>query len=553
MQGKGCIYSQAHGGQKGDTMRIRKVSCRISMCFLLLTLSLCLASCGERGERLSRGGTLIIGEISDFENLNPMATTDAHARDVYNLLFLSLLDEQPDFLTFEPRLAESYEFSADRGTLTFRLRRDVFWSDGVRVTSRDVVATFEAQKNPAVLWAGRHLKEHIERVEALDDRTVVYHFDEVYPYQLMDANDGPILPAHILEEVRPEEIRSIPIAEIPTNGPFKLEMWLRGQSLSLVPNERYYESGKPYLGKVVFKIVPDQVTLLTQLKSGEIHCMESIPPGEISDLEENHPELRVFDFPTRAYNYIGWNGAKSPFESKRVRRALTMAIDRQLIIDNLYYGFAEECRSPIVPIIWSYNPNIEPLPYDPELARRILAEEGFIDRDGDGWLDRDGSRFEFDLVTNYGNQIRIDTQIMVQEMLREVGVKVNALALEWTVMLDRIKAGDFDAMVNAWRVGTKADLSPIWSCEARRPGGYNRVGYCNERVDSLNARACRMLDFDEAKPLFFEVQRLIYEDQPYTFLYVPHALSALNRRFGGAKPDPIGMYHNLHEWYIAAE
>jgi len=545
--------SSVDGKEKGNPMIRSKILHRLLICFSLLPLSLCAVSCGERGEPVSRGGTLIVGEISDFENLNPLATTDAHARDIYNLLFLSLLDEQPDFLTFEPRLAESYEFSGDRKTLTFHLRRDVFWSDGVQVTARDVEATFRAQKDPAVLWAGRHLKEHIERVEALDDWTVVYHFDAVYPYQLMDANDGPILPAHILEEVRPEEIRSIPIAEIPTNGPFRLEFWLRGQSLTLVSNDRYYERDKPYLEKVVFKIVPDQVTLLTQLKSGEIHCMESIPPGEISDLEERHPELRVFDFPTRAYNYVGWNGTKSLFRSRNVRRALTMAIDRKLIIDNLYYGFAEECTSPVVPIIWAYNPGIEPLPYDPERARKILADEGFMDRDGDGWLDRDGKRFEFDLITNYGNQIRIDTQIMVQEMLRAVGVKANPIALEWTVMLDRVKAGDFDAMVNAWRVGTKADLSPIWSCEARGSGGYNRVGYCNEAVDSLNAVASKTLDFDEAKRLFFEVQELIYEDQPYTFLYVPHALSALNRRFGGAEPDPIGMYHNLHEWYVTAE
>ena len=205
-------------------MPLRKNLYRAIVCFLLLFPSLMLSACGERGEPVTRGGILIVGEINDFENLNPMATTDAHARDVYNLLFLSLLDEQPDFLTFEPRLAESYEFSGDRRKLTFHLRRDVYWSDGVQVTARDVEATFKAQTDTLVLWAGRHLKEHIERVEVLDDWTVVYHFSRVYPYQLMDANDGPILPKHILEDVRPEEIRSIPIAEIPVNGPFDFEL-----------------------------------------------------------------------------------------------------------------------------------------------------------------------------------------------------------------------------------------------------------------------------------------------------------------------------------------
>ncbi len=520
-----------------------------SIVLFLLLLAL-FHSCTGRDASVTRGGTLVIGEISDFEDLNPMATTDAHARDVYKLLFLELLVEQSDLLTFEPRLAESYEFSEDRKQLTFHLRDDVYWSDGVRVTAHDVEATFRAQKDPRVLWASRHLKDKIDSVVALDDRTAVYHFTEVYPYQVMDANDGVILPKHILEDVPPEEIKSIPVVEIPTSGPFKIELWVRGQSLTLVPNERYYEKGKPYLDKVIFKIVPDQTTLLTQLKAGEIDCMESLPPREVQVLKESHPELVILDYPTRNYNYIGWNGAHEPFGNRNVRRALTHAIDRKLIIDNLYYGFAQECSSPFPPIIWAYNPDIEILPYDPELARKMLAEEGFVDRDGDGWLDRDGKRFEFDIITNYGNQIRMDTQIMIQEMLREVGIKANPVILDWTVMLDKIKSGDFEAMVNAWRASTKADLSPIWSCEARRAGGYNRIDYCNEDVDSLNALACKMLDSEKARPIFYQVQEIIYEDQPYTFLYVTTALTALSNEFKGAEPNAISTYHNLHEWHI---
>lgn len=530
---------------------IRKKILRLAGCCVLsFVLLACLVSCGRKEAAKRRGGTLIIGEISDFESLNPMGTTDAHARDVYNLLFLSLMDEQADFLTFKPRLAESYSFSEDRRRLTFNLRRDVAWSDGAPFTAHDVAATLRAQKNPDVVWSGRHLKEHIDSAEVVDDWTVVYHFRKIYPYQLMDANDGPIMPKHLLEGHRAEEIRSIPVEEMPVNGPFKIEKWVKGQSLTLVPYERYYEEGKPYLDRVIFKIIPDQVTLLTQLRAGEIDCMESLPPGEVENLRENNPKLRIFDFPTRAYMYIGWNPRNPLFRSQRTRRALTMAVDRKLIIDNLYYGFAEECTSPFVPLIWAYNPDIEPIPYDPEGAAVIFAEEGFGDTDGDGWLDRDGRRFEFDLLTNYGNQIRSDIAIMAQEMLRKVGVKVNPVMLEWTVMLPRIKSSDFDAMISAWRVGTKADLAPIWSCESRREGGYNRVDYCNSVVDSLNAAACSMLDFDGARPLFRRAQRIIYDEQPYTFLYVPHALNALDRRFEGSKPDAIGMYHNLHEWWV---
>lgn len=519
------------------------------LALLALAAAVALAPACGRKDRAKRGGTLVIGEINDYESLNPMGTTDAHARDVYNLMFLSLLDERSDLLTFGPRLAESWEFSDDRRRLTFRLRRDVVWTDGLRLTAADVEATFRAQKNPATAWASRHLKDRIDSVRAVDEWTVVYHFNAVYPYQLMDANDGVIMPKHVLESVRPEEIGALPVESIPSSGPFRIESWVKGQALTLVKNAAYYEEGKPYLDRVIFKIIPDPVTLVTQLKIGEIDCMEMVPPREIEAIRKNHPELVFYDFPTRAYNYVAWNAARPPFGSASVRRALTMAIDRRLINENIYYGFADECTSPFPPIIWAYDPTIEPLPFDTAAARAALAAEGFRDTDGDGWLDRDGKRFEFELITNHGNQMRADMQVMIQEMLRRIGVKANPAALEWTVFLERIKRGNYDAQINSWRVGTKADLAPIWGCDSRR--GYNRVDYCNPLVDSLNAAAAAMLDFEQAKPLFHRAQRIIYEEQPYTFLNVVRARNVVHRRITVVGPDAIGMYHYLHDWWAA--
>jgi peptide/nickel transport system substrate-binding protein len=509
-----------------------------------------LVSCAGDREPSLRGGTLVVGEISAYESLNPMSTTDAHARDLYNLMFLSLLDENDDFLTFEPRLATSWEFSPDRRELTFHLRDDVVWSDGVGFTAHDVLATFAAQKDTAMAWSGRHLKEHIDEVSVDDDYTVVFHFNHVYPYQVMDANDGPILPKHFLERMTSQEIRGLAVEEFPTNGPFRVGEWVRGQTLTLVPYEGYYDEGKPYLDRVIFKIIPDQVNLITQLKSGEVDCMESPPPMEFDKFRKGDFGIETFSFPARAYIYIGWNGTHPLFRNSRIRRAMTMAIDRKQIIDNLYYGLAEECTSPFIPQMWAYNADISPIAYDPEGAKRLLAELGFTDSDGDGWLDRDGKRFEFEMMTNQGNQIRNDIQVMVQEQLSRIGVKVEPVILEWTVMLEKHKASDFEAIVSAWRIGTKVDLAPIWSCEARNESGYNRVDYCNAEVDRLNSTACGILDFEQARPLFFKAQEIIYEEQPFTFMYNPQAMLLLNKRFSGANPDAISMYHNLHEWRV---
>lgn len=516
----------------------------------VLAVAVLVSSCAGDREPGLRGGTLVVGEPSAYEGLNPMKATDAHARDIYNQIFLSLLDENDDFLTFRPRLAKSWKFSADRRELTFHLRDDVVWSDGVGFTAHDVLATFTAQKDTAMVWSGRHLKEHIDEVRVVDDYTVVYHFSHVYPYQVMDANDGPILPKHFLESRTPEEVRAAKVEEIPSNGPFRVREWIRGQSLTLVPYEGYYEEGKPYLDRVVFKIVPDQVNLITQLKSGEVDYMESIPPAEVDKLRKEDYGINIFSFPSRAYLYVGWNGKHPLFRDVNIRRAMTMAIDRNEIIENLYYGLAIECKSPFIPQMWAYNDDIKPVAYDPEEAKRLLTEAGFTDSDGDGWLDRDGKRFEFEMMTNHGIQIRNDILVMVQEHLGRIGVKVELVILEWTVMLERHKASDFASILSGWRVGTKVDLAPIWSCEARKVGGYNRVDYCNVEVDRLNSTARGILNFDEARPLFYEAQRIIYDEQPYTFLLTPNERLALHERFEDARPDVISNYHNLHEWRV---
>ena len=520
--------------------------------YLLVTVlaAVLLASCGGDREPGLRGGTLVVGEPTAYEGLNPMKATDAHARDIYNHIFLSLLDENDDFLTFRPRLAKSWEFSSDRRELTFHLRDDVVWSDGVGFTAHDILATFTAQKDTAIAWSGRHLKEHIDEVRIVDDYTVVYHFSHVYPYQVMDACDGPILPKHYLESRTPGEIRMAKVEEIPSNGPFRVGEWIRGQSLTLIPFEDYYEEGKPYLDRVVFKIVSDQVNLITQLRSGEVDCMESLPPAEVDKLRKEDYGINVMDFPSRAYLYIGWNGMHPLFRDINIRRAMTQAIDRNEIIENLYYGLAIECTSPFIPQMWAYNDQIEALPYDPEGAKQLLAEAGFTDSDGDGWLDRDGKRFEFEMMTNHGIQIRNDILVMVQEHLGRIGVKVKPVILEWTVMLERHKASDFESILSGWRIGTKVDLAPIWSCEARKVGGYNRVDYCNVEVDRLNSAARGILNFDEARPMFYEAQRIIYDEQPFTFLLTPNARLALHERFEGARPDAISNYHNLHEWRV---
>ena len=291
-------------------------------------------SCSDRSDRNSE--VLIVGEISDYEALNPIGTSDAHAKDIHPHLFLNLFEEQGDFITFEPRLAKSYSFSEDRSELIVIIRDDVYWSDGTRTTVENVVETLNIQKHPDVLWSGRHLKEHVDSAVAINDSTVVFYFNHTYPYQLMDVNDGPILPTHFFAGYDMADIRSIPIEEIPTNGPYKVREWVRGQYLRLIAYEGFYDSPKPYINEVIFKMIPDQSVLITQLLSGEIDCMESIPPMKYHEIKAGNPEITLYNYPSRAYGYLGWRCDHPVFSDAEIRIAMTMAIDREKIVENLY-------------------------------------------------------------------------------------------------------------------------------------------------------------------------------------------------------------------------
>jgi peptide/nickel transport system substrate-binding protein len=526
---------------------------------LLLTLA-----CGGRGEEKAGqgspddryGGTLVVGEIGDVDALNPLISSTRNASDVEGMLFLTLTEINPDLDSYSPSLAKSWEFSQDHLRLTFHLRDDITWTDGVKTTAHDVKFSFEKQTDPLIAWSAIRWKEFIEDVQVVDDTTVTFIFREVYPYQLMDASVGAILPMHLLEHVPSEEMKTCEFNRQPVgNGPFKLKKWISQQTIELVANEDYY-AGRPFLDRVVFRIIPDQTSLLAQLKSGDVDLMESIPPQDVPKMErdflQGKADVRIVRYPSRAYGYIGWNLQNPLFESKKVRQALTMAIDRENLIEAVYFGLAQPCHSPISPILWAYNPDMPLFPFDPQRAKQLLAQEGWVDHDGDGWIDRGGRKFEFTLKTNQGNRIREAITVIVQDQLAKLGIKVNPRLIEWTVFSDQTNRKEFEAIVAGWSVGLKVDLTTIWHSESMNDK-FNYVSYSNGDVDRLIEMAKREMDRSKAKLLWDEAQRLIVEDQPYTFLYIPEQVNGIHKRFRDVQMDTRGTFIHPEQWWVPAD
>ncbi|MFQ5653349.1 MAG: peptide-binding protein [Planctomycetota bacterium] len=496
-----------------------------------------------------RGDTLVIGIIGDVDSLNDLTHTTRGASDVIGLLFMPLTRTNPDFSHGTGgALATGWEFSDNHRQLTMRLREDVYWTDGVKTTAHDVKFTFERQKDPVIAWSAISWKRFIERCDVVDEHTVRFTFSKLYPYQLMDAVVGYILPKHILEKVPPEEWKSCDFNRNPVgNGPYVLKEWKAQQHLVLEANPKYYR-GAPPLERIIFKVVPDQQNLVLQLKTGDIDFMESVPPRYLKELE-GIDHLVPYVYPSRAYGYIGWNLKNPLFQSKKVRHALTMAIDRQEIVDAVYYGYADVCEGPISPILWAYHPELPRFSYDPDRARRLLAEEGWSDHDGDGWIDKDGKRFEFELKTNKGNQIREDITVMVQDYLKQVGVKVSPNPLEWTIFSDDLNKKNFEAAVAGWSVGLKVDLRIMWHTESI-DDKFNFISYSNPEVDAINDRAVDEMDRSKAIHDWHRAQEIIVGDQPYTFLYVPKQINFLHKRFRNVQMETVGWGYNVIQWWV---
>ncbi len=499
-------------------------------------------------DRSQYGGTLDIGVDADADALCPLTSSAATGSDIHGLIFAGLAQTNPDMATYSPWLARSWEFSKDHKSLTFYLRDDVTWHDGVKFTAYDVEFSIPLYKNEQIAYGPIRWLDHITEVAALDSYTVRFDFDAVYPYQLTDANVGRPLPKHILEGVTPEELRDHPFNRNPVGtGRFRFESWAPQQSVVL----RAYEDcalGRPYLDRIVFKVVPDRTSLLTQIKTGQIDLYPKVPPHGAHGLTDN-PDLVIHRVPSRVYYYLGWQNTHRFFSDVEVRRALSMAIDREKIVSSLLYGMGEVINGPILPFLWAYDPDVPAIPYDPEGAVELLAEAGWEDHDGDGWLDKDGEPFEFTMKTNENNDLRKDIVVVVQEMLAKIGIKVHPVTVEWTTFVEQMNRKEFESDCYGWRQGVKVDLTAIWHSRSL-DDIYNQVSYSNPEVDRLMDEAALELDRGKAKELWSQVQRLIAADAPYTFLFNLDDVHAVHKRFRDVRFLTYAWNYYLHEWYV---
>jgi len=439
-------------------------------------------------------------------------------------IFKSLWDFNYNPLPF-PALAKGEKpspFLAEP-ILRFHLRKNVRWHDGAHFTAADVAFTYHAIMDDRVASPRRSDFELVSSLTVPSPYEVVVRYRKPFSPALASWMQS-ILPAHLLEKVDPAKWPEIYNRHPIGTGPFKFDSWKTNERIRLVKNPDYF-LGSPWLDSIVFRVLPDPLTLQLAFQTKQVDFW-GVQPWAVKGLESD-PRFELFSAPGNMYNYIGWNLRRPMFQDLRVRQALAQAVNVPQMIKYIIYGRGVQSNGIYTPQVWFYDPKVKPLSYDPKASKSLLEQAGW--KPGpDGIRVKDGKRLSFTLLANNGNEVRRDISTLVQDDLKQVGIEVKVEVYEWAVLLKRfVNKGEFDAIVLGWGLGYDFDQYAIWDSSQTHPEELNFIGYSNPKVDRLLSDLRQEYNRPEIIRMAGELQQTIYDDQPYLFLFVPEGTSVM--------------------------
>ncbi|MCM2356818.1 MAG: peptide-binding protein [Geobacteraceae bacterium] len=499
----------------------------------------------------AQGDALVVGSIGEPSTLLPLLASDNASHEVAGRIYNGLVRYDKN-LNLEGELAESWDVSGDGLTITFHLRKGVKWHDGQEFTSRDVMYTYRVTIDPKTPTAYADAFKQVQSAVAPDLHTFRVTYAKPFAPAL-ESWGMAILPAHLLEgkDITTSELARRPVG----TGPYTFKEWVAGQKITLEANRDYYE-GRPWIDRYIYRIIPDNSTMYMELKAGALDMMGLSPVQyqRQTETSEFRARFNKYRYPASAFTYLGYNLRHPLFADRRVRQALTAAINKAEIVHGVLLGMGQVAHGPYKPGTWAYNPQVRDFEYNPERARQLLAEAGWRETNGEGILVREGKPFRFTILTNQGNTERLKTAQIVQRRLKKVGIDVKIRVIEWASFLSQfIDKGNFEAVMLGWTISPDPDMFDIWHSSKTGPKELNFIGYKNPEVDRLLEEGRGTFDQEKRRRCYWRIQEILAQDQPYTFLYVPDALPAVSARFRGIEPAPAGISHNLIRWYVPKE
>ncbi|MBD8068446.1 ABC transporter substrate-binding protein [Bacillus sp. PS06] len=539
-------------------MKTVKHAITILIIFSFLLLAACSggeqpATSDSTSEASGSGGTMFLGMVNPPTGFNPINSGDVAAGFLQKFMFDSFL-EMDGALNFVPKLADSFD-TTDNQTFTIKLNKDAKWTDGTPVTAEDVAFTFNLVANPVVetavgayistfegLNANGKLPEgetSIPSVKVIDEKTIEFKTSKPVDPNMIKEQLGVkfmILPKHVLGDVDPAQLSQHPFMQKPTvtNGPFKFVQYAKDQYMEYEANTDYY-LGAPELSKLFVKIMP-AANMVAQLQTGELHMNVAGGIGKIipTDYEtvDKIENITTSIEPTIGFQTMMFN--METIENVKVREAITLALDRQKIVDNLLKGNGEVVDGPYTSVSPYLNKDLAPYSYDPEKAKALLEEAG--------WDFNKTLQF----VVPTGNKVREQSADLIQQDLEAIGLKVEMTTYDFPTIMQKGEAGEFDLLLIGFTFTLDPEISAMYDPE----GTYNFMGYNNERVTELLSLGKAEPSAEVRKEIYDELQEIHHAELPYISLYSDADYSAVSNDVLFGKPKVFGFHHELQKWAV---
>lgn len=493
---------------------------------------------------------------NNLKTITPLISTDAYASEVQGYVQESLITRNPDTLEWEGLIAKSWQVSPDGLTITFQMRDDVTFSDGKPLTAEDIVFTYQFIMTDAIQAPRqRAYLEKIKAVKANGKYEVVFVYKEPYFEALELAGGLAIMPKHFYEPYlqKPQEFNESK-GLLLGSGPYSLsdpKGWTPDKgNVELVRNDRYWGDVPPSFNRILWKIIQNDSARLTTYRNGEIDAYGA-RPNEYADLKGDTQIMgKSQDFaympPVAGYSYIAWNqeraGKPTRFADKRVRQAMSYLTDVQRIIKDIFLDYAEPAVSPFSNTSKQHDTSLQPYMANLQTAQALLKEAGYEDRNRDGVLeDAQGQPFAFKLTYFEANEDTKRMVLLLKDLYARAGVKMEPSPQEWPVMLETMDKKDFDAITLGWTSGIETDIYQMFHSTQTQAGGDNFISYKNPQLDKLIDQARATVDEGKRMPLWQQAERIMYDDQPYTFLMRRQTLAFIDKRIHNLQMTKLGL------------
>jgi len=482
--------------------------------------------------------TLHLSTSSNPSRINPILATDSASSEIAGHIFNGLLKYDKDAKEIIGDLAEKFYFE-DNVTLIFELKRDVKWQDGKPFGAKDVLFTYELINAPQVVSPYTSTFRMVTSVEVINEHKLKVTYKEPY-FKALELWMSGILPEHLLKDetnIMSSKFNTKPVG----TGPYKLTKLEFSKNIELRANAAYFEH-KPKIEKIIYHVIPDANTRFLMLKTkkvdvGSLEAMQierQIKPSFFNDYQ-------VIEEIAHTYTYLGFNLRRTKFQDPRVREALSLAIDREELVDILFMGHGQVCTGPFLPGGPSFNQSVNAPKPNVQKAIALLKEAGY-----DKY-----NPFTFEIATSNSSSIRPYAAQILQHQLAKVGVVVKLRVMEWQAFLNMVVfPREFDTVLLGWSLSLTPDPYLLWHSDSDRPGGFNFVGYQNKKVDALIETMQGTTEREALGKIQQEIFKNVVADNPYLFLFIPNAIQVVNKDITPIEPTLNGIWHNYIEWEI---